>query len=55
MRRVTAYKAISCLLYQCAEGDVPECPLYQDLERLAARLAADIVRSLPEYEKAPWG
>ena len=48
------YKAIQCLLYQCSEGNVPESPLYQELQRAAAELAGGIVRELPEYETAAW-
>jgi hypothetical protein len=49
------YKAICCLLYQCAEGSVPEEKPYQQLVKLRRHLAEDIVGSLPEYEQAPWG
>ena len=51
---VRCYKAIQCLLYQCAEGDVPEQPLYAELQRAAGEIAGDIVRSLPAYEAAGW-
>jgi hypothetical protein len=53
--KVAVYKAIQCLSYQCAEGNVPERPLYQLLEKLEACLAGDIIRELPEYDKAVWG
>ena len=52
---VTAYKAAQCLRYQCLEGDVPERELFADLEAVLMDLGAAIVRTLPEYEEAPWG
>lgn len=51
---VQVYKSIRCYLYQCTEGDVPEQPLYKALERLAERLAAEIIADLPEYKAAVW-
>ncbi len=54
-RSVRAYKAGQCLEYQCAEGTVPETPLYQELAALTHWLAAEIVGMLPEYERAGWG
>jgi hypothetical protein len=51
---VDAYKAINCLLYQCSEGNVPDSPLYLELERAAGELAGAIVRGMPEYEAAGW-
>lgn len=54
-KSVRAYKACQCLGYQCAEGDVPETPLYQELEAFEAWLAKEIVTMLPEYESAQWG
>ena len=52
---IAAYKSLSCFLYQCAEGYVPETPLYKALEDLRARIAGDIISSLPAYETAAWG
>jgi hypothetical protein len=52
--KVKAYKAISSLLYQCSEGNVPESPLFAELQRAAGDIAGDIVRRLPEYDAAPW-
>ena len=54
-RPVQIYKSCRCYLYQCAEGDVPESPLYQDLEKLCTRLATEIISGLPEYDQADWG
>ena len=49
------FKAMSCLLYQCCEGDIPGSRLYDELNRAAGELAQLIVQDLPEYEKAAWG
>jgi hypothetical protein len=51
---IQQYKAVQCLSYQCAEGDVPERPLYRELEHLERLMAAEIIRRLPAYERAPW-
>lgn len=53
--RIDCYKAISCLLYQCSEGNVPETSLFGELAKLRNDLAGIIVCGLPEYEAAPWG
>lgn len=50
-----AYKSLSCFLYQCSEGDVPEQPLFKALEQVKIAIADDIVRSLPEWDKLVWG
>jgi hypothetical protein len=52
---VAGFKAISCLSYQCSEGDVPKTELFKELELAEGMIAARIVQNLPEYEKAPWG
>ena len=51
---IGAYKAMRCLLYQCAEGDVPDSPLYTELRLAAGELAAEIVHGLPAYDAAAW-
>ncbi len=48
------YKALSCYLYQCAEGDVPKRPAFERMVDVAGRLARQIVGALPEYQRAPW-
>ena len=50
--KVAAYKAMRCWLYQCAEGDTPEEPIYKTIEEYSNNLAFDIISSLPEWEKA---
>ena len=52
---VSQFKAISCLIYQCSEGEVPNGPLFGELNRAAGQLAQAIVQELPEYEQASWG
>jgi hypothetical protein len=52
---VEQFKAISCLLYQCCEGKVPNSPLYDELNRAAGELARAIIQELPEYDQASWG
>jgi hypothetical protein len=32
-------KSTNCLIYQCSEGDVPEAPLYKELERASEALS----------------
>lgn len=51
---VGCYKAMRSLLYQCSEGNAPEQPLYQELERAAGDIADAIVRRLPAYQTARW-
>lgn len=51
-------KAVRCLHYQCAEGNVPETdPLFAELDKLSeAMLAAGVGGDgSPAYEAAPWG
>jgi hypothetical protein len=52
---IAQFKAMCCLLYQCSEGEVPNTPLYGELNRAAGELAQRIVQDLPEYDKASWG
>lgn len=49
------YKALTCLLYQCSEGDCPDSPVFKALERLKAAVAEEIISAMPEYTAAPWG
>jgi hypothetical protein len=50
-----AFKNLGCLLYQCAEGNVPDTDLYKALRKLEGVLAKAIVIQMPEYEALPWG
>ncbi len=53
---IQAYKSLSCFLYQCCEGDIPEKNnLYKMFEEIKNEMACCIVSHLPEYDKAEWG
>jgi hypothetical protein len=52
--KVQALKATRCLLYQCSEGNVPDEPLFKELERFSDCQAHWIVSDLPEYSEAAW-
>lgn len=56
---VEMHKAIRCLRYQCAEGDVPDTnPLFNELERVLALIEQSEGRKIDEtaeYERASWG
>lgn len=49
------YKSLSCYLYQCSEGNIPDRPLYKTVERLQNHCASNIITDLPEYDRAAWG
>lgn len=51
---VAAYKATRCYLYQCSEGTIPDLPEFQDVQRLADRLAHQIAASTEAYQNAEW-
>ena len=51
-------KAIDCLGYQCAEGNVPDTnPLFRQLEEVGLLIEnrKGPLRGTPEYGRAPWG
>lgn len=53
--KLRAHKAMSCFLYQCAEGDEFENDAYYKLvKRAQSTLAASIIEDLPEYDSIPW-
>lgn len=47
-------KSVDCLLYQCAEGSVPEHDHYKQLEAVREKLVDAMLRNLPEYANAAW-
>lgn len=47
-------KSMSCLQYQCDEGNVPNSKLYQALERAKGALAFDIAADTKEWAAARW-
>ena len=54
-RPVECLKALQCWHYQCCEEGADDDELYLLMETVKHALAVDIVVSLPEYEKLPWG
>jgi hypothetical protein len=54
VKAIDAVKAMHCLRYQCAEGDVPKKSLYRWLSRTIHYYQAKIVIELQEYEDAKW-
>jgi hypothetical protein len=53
--KVQVIKSLSCWLYQCAEGEIDQDPLFKLMEGYKGELAMDFVRCLPEWESANWG
>ena len=51
---IQTFKHIQCFLYQCSEGNVPECSLYKKVETLQDQVAYSIIDNLPEYNHAKW-
>lgn len=47
-------KSMECLLYNCAEGEVTEKPLFKGLERMISALRHDIISNLMGYKLASW-
>jgi len=52
---VQFFKSLQCFLYQCAEGDVDEKPLYKTLTAIKGLLAPFINEDSEEYDAAVWG
>lgn len=50
-----ALRQLDCLLYQLAEGNVPERPLFAALEAMRRTLADRVLADVPSYAAAPWG
>jgi hypothetical protein len=50
-----AAKMMQCLRYQCAEGDIPEEPLFKALASAIAAECESYVNGLDEYDACPWG
>lgn len=47
-----AHKLLSCFLYQCSEGNVPELELFKMLDNTKDSIAYGIVQALPEWQAA---
>ena len=48
-------KSLQCYLYQCLEGNVPDCELYKEMEKLKHYLQSYIISQMPEYQGTNWG
>jgi len=48
-------KTLSCFLYQCCEGNVPENVLYKTLDAWERNICRWIVHQLDEWDRADWG
>jgi len=53
--KVNVLKSLQCWMYQCSEGDCEKSPLFNVMQKIAYNWACEIVRTMPEYEKAAWG
>lgn len=51
---IETVKALGCLMYQCAEGTVPETDLYKLMEEIINAMCRGIVMDSKEYQEAPW-
>jgi len=52
---IEVFKRLSCYLYQCAEGTIPEKnPLYKALREIETYIAECIVEGMKEYKDIPW-
>lgn len=53
--KIQVYKSLVCFLYQCSEGDIPDAPLFQLLDRhVKDELAFQIISELPQYDRCAW-
>lgn len=55
------FKALECLIYQCSEGNVPEKPLYQELDAISealteqwAKKLGGVVQHSEAWSALPW-
>jgi hypothetical protein len=49
------YKSLRCLRYQCAEGDVPQTPLYRTLDEVCERPHLKKLEGTDVWNRADWG
>ena len=52
--RTSALMSLSCLHYQCAEGDLFEDSFYNYLHKLKGDIALNIVSDTEEWKKLQW-
>ncbi len=48
------YQNLSCFLYQCSEGDIPERSLFKELHGLHDALAHYVAAEHPDVKKVEW-
>ena len=48
------FQALSCLLYQCGEGDVYKTEIYKALDELRTRIALRIAADAARAADTPW-
>jgi hypothetical protein len=48
-------KALHCLKYQASEGDIPQAPIFKELEIAIGTIADAAMGLSPDYARAPWG
>ncbi len=53
--RINALKSLECWEYQCSEGDCDQSPLFLLMKDVELSWCKEIIRALPEYDKAAWG
>ena len=51
---INSLKHVQCFLYQCTEGDVPDSPLYKDVEKLQESIIWEIITNMKAYNDAKW-
>lgn len=58
INKISALKALECLIYQCSEPgewETVDSEIYKLMEEIKGKWAMDIVRALPAYDNAQWG
>lgn len=53
--RIQYLKSLQCFTYQCAEGKVPELPIYKFFDQVLERkFMVSIIYNMKEYDQADW-
>ena len=52
---IQVYADLSCLLYNCNEGDISERGLYKTLQDLKEFVGCAIIENHPDWNKITWG
>lgn len=52
--KAQAYMSLSCFLYQCFEGTVPETELFKKLENFRVKMAKEIASEWARKQGAVW-